>query len=157
MSFESQEKEIRRAREAERARESRESKESLEMDEQAKAAATMERADFLVKEVKSGKQQIQNIMIHMQQVLAAIQTLRQQLQLKADGTVSSVEQDKKHIEKVKQKIAVYKDEIVKMKDELITAQIEQIREGENVGLTEQQLRVKAEELVEKIMREVEEV
>ncbi|MBI2437034.1 MAG: hypothetical protein HYV41_04830 [Candidatus Magasanikbacteria bacterium] len=157
MSLESQEAQIRKSREAsaERARESRESKEGKEMDEAAKAAATMERADFLVKEVKSGKQQIQNIVIHMQQVLSAIQALRQQLQLKNDDAVSSVSQDKKQVEKIKRKIAEHRDEIIKMKDELILAQVEQLREGKAVGTSDEFLKKQAEEMIDRIMREVE--
>ena len=155
MSFESEQQEnIRRSREArERDVEQRESKES-EMTPEAQAAATMERADFLVKEVKSGKQQIQNIVVHMQQVLQAIQALRQQLQIQSDDTASSVQHDEKHIENLKKKIATHKDELLKMKDELVAAQTEQIREGEGVGLTDLQLKTKAEEMVERIMREV---
>ena len=125
------------------------------MSEEAKAAATMERADFLVKEVKSGKQQIQNIMLHMQQVLQAITALRQQLQLQTDETASSVEQDKEHMERLKKKIAEHKDELLKMKDELIGAQTEEIRNGEGAGLSDIQLRMKAQEMVERIMREIE--
>ncbi|MFA6427216.1 MAG: hypothetical protein WCW16_02075 [Candidatus Magasanikbacteria bacterium] len=155
MSLEVEQSEIRRrSREAqERAVEVRESKEK-EMDPEAQAAATMERADFLVKEVKSGKQQVQNIMLHMQQVLVAIQALRQQLQLQTDGSVSSVEQDKKQIETLKKKIIVHKDELLKMKEELINTQVEEIRKGGGAGLSDAELRAKSKELVERIITEL---
>ena len=39
------------------------------------------RTDFLSKEIKSGNNQIKNIMIHMNQVLKAIKDLRNKLQL----------------------------------------------------------------------------
>ncbi len=159
MSFEQeQENLLRKSREAaaERARESRESKEGGEMDEAARAAAAMERADYLVKEVKGGKRQIQNIVIHMQSVLQAIQALKKQLDIEDNGEASSVEQDKRHIEKLKSKIAEHKDELIKMKDELIKAQVEQIREGDGGTMTDDELRKKAEALVERIMGEIEE-
>jgi len=157
MSIENQEAQLRKSREAsaERARENRESKEGKEMDEQAKAAAAMERADFLTKEIKQSNQQIKNIVIHMQQVLQAIKALRQQLQLAGDDDISSVEQDKHVIEQLKKKIASHKDELIKMKDELITAQTEELRNGEDAGLSDQLLHEKATAMVEEIMALVE--
>ena len=157
MSIESQEAQLRKSREAatERARESREVKEGGEMDEAAKAAATMERADYLVKEVKGGKQQIQNIMIHMQSVLQALTALRKQLEIEDSGDASSVEQDKAHAEKLKAKISEHKDELLKMRDELIIAQVEQIREGEGSTLGDVELRHRAEEIVKKLMNQIE--
>ncbi len=157
MSIENQEVQLRQSREAsaERARESRESKEGSEMDEAAKAAATMERADYLVKEVKGGKQQIQNIMIHMQSVMQALAALRKQLDLEDSGEASSVEQDKQHAEKLKEKISEHKDELIKMKDELIVAQTEQIRAGDGATMSDVELRQKAEEIVQKLMNQIE--
>ncbi|PLX26587.1 hypothetical protein C0581_04105 [Candidatus Parcubacteria bacterium] len=156
MSIESAEEQLRRSREsaAERSAEIREAKEN-EIDPEAKAAATMERADYLVKEVKSGKQQIQNIVVHMQQVLQTIAALRKQLQIQTDDETSSVEQDEKQVQKLKEKITEHKDEIVKMKDELIRAQVEQIKQGEGSTLSDQQLQEQAEGLVNQIMSEVE--
>ena len=111
--------------------------------------------DFRLKEVKSGKQQIQNIVIHMQQVLQTIQALRKQLQIQSDDATNSVEQDKKQVEKLKKKIAEYKDEILKMRDELIRSQIERIKQGEEATLSDKQLQEQAENLVNQIMKEVE--
>ncbi|MBT3539028.1 hypothetical protein HN481_02785 [Candidatus Parcubacteria bacterium] len=157
MSLENAEEQLRKSREVERSRESKESKESKEseMSAEDKAAATMERADFLVKEVKSGKQQIQNIVIHMQQVMQTIQALRKQLQIQSDDTTGSVEQDKKQVENLKKKIAEHKDEILKMKDELIKAQVDQIKKDEGATLSDQQMQEQAEEMVSRIMEEVE--
>ena len=93
-------------------------------------------------------------MLHMQQVLSAIQALRQQLQLQTGGDVSSIEQDKQHMERLKKKIAEHKDELLKMKDELINVQAEEIKKGEGAGLSDVELRAKAKELVDKIMEEV---
>ena len=126
-----------------------------EMTPEAKAAATMERAEVLVKEVKSGKQQIQNIMMNMTQVMQAIKALRQQLQLAItnDESISSVEQDKKAIEKLKQKIAGHTEEILKMKEELITAQATQLSQEHGGEMTED-LKNRAREMVENIISQI---
>ncbi|OGH85879.1 MAG: hypothetical protein A2493_02425 [Candidatus Magasanikbacteria bacterium RIFOXYC12_FULL_33_11] len=125
-----------------------------EITPEVKAAATMERADILVKEVKSIKQQLQNIMINITQVMQAIQALRQQLQLaSSDENISSVEQDKKMIEKLKKKIAGHTDELLKMKENLITAQTIQLSEAEGGEITEN-LKNKATEMVENLIAQI---
>lgn len=108
-----------------------------EFSEELKAAAKMERVDFLAKEIKSGSQQIQNIMLHMNQVLNAIKILREQLKLSNNDNEESVSiiQDKKQVEKIKIKIKEHKDEILKMKDDLIKIQVNILKEDKNfVGL-----------------------
>jgi len=125
-----------------------------EITPEAKAAAMMERADVLVKEVKSSKQQIQNIMINIASVLQAIQALRQQLQLAtSDDSVSSVEQDKKMIDKLKKKIAGHTDEILKMKEDLIIAQAKQLSAVGGVEVTED-LKNKARAMVENLLAQI---
>lgn len=106
-------------RERDPSREARESKEK-EIDPELAAAAMMERADLLVKEVKTNKQQIQNIVLHMAQVKQAIQKIRKQLQLQQSDD-DALSPDEKQIEKLKAQIVEYKDELLKMKDDLIHA------------------------------------
>lgn len=100
-----------------------ESKESREEDltEEAKAAATRERAEYLVKEVKTNAQQIQNIVVHMQQVLSTLEVLRAELHVMHGEDPASIVQDKKHIAKLREKIAAHKKELYEMKDELVAA------------------------------------
>ena len=126
-----------------------------EITPEAKAAAMMERADVLVKEVKSSKQQIQNIMMNITSVLQAIQALRQQLQLvvNQDDNISSVEQDKKMIDKLKKKIAGHTDEILKMKEDLIIAQAKQLSAVGGVEVTED-LKNKARAMVENLLAQI---
>ena len=126
-----------------------------EMTPEAKAAATMERADILVKEVKTSKQQMQNIMINVGQVVQAIKALRAQLQIVAnnDENISSVEQDKKSIEKLKKKISGHTDELLKMKEELITIHISQMSQASGVEINED-MKNKAREVVENLIAEV---
>ena len=52
-----------------------------EIDPELAVAAAMERADYLVREVKTNKNQMQNIVLHMQAVLKAIRELREALEL----------------------------------------------------------------------------
>ena len=96
-----------------------ETKEDGELAEEAKAAAARERAEYLVKEVKQGNQQIQNIMVHMQQVLMTLAQLRAELELKTEAEdPTSIVEDKKRMEKLTQKITEYRRELSTMKDEI---------------------------------------
>lgn len=134
--------------------ESKEKKEG-EKDKELLAAAALERADFLIGEVKSSKKQMQNIMVHMQQVLAAIKALREQLQISNDGADdSSVVRDKKRVDELKDKIGEYKDELLKMKDELIAGYVKELQTTEPT-LNSTQMQQKAEDLVANIMHEIE--
>jgi len=113
--------------ERERTRETKEQKEA-ETSPEAQAAAAMERAEVIVKEVQSNKKQMQNILMHMGQVQAAIKALRQQLALQDQGDAASLAQDAAAIEKLKQKIREYKDELIAMQDDLLRAQIAETKE-----------------------------
>lgn len=150
MSIES-EKSRELSRERERNYESKESKEA-ETDKELQAAAALERADFLVGEVKSSKKQMQNIVVHMQQVLAALKALREQLQISTSTEDNSIVQDKKRVDELKKKIADYKDELLKMKDELVVAQMQDLQKLD-ANMSDVALRERAEKLVNEIMQE----
>lgn len=153
MSIESEKYNVSSA-ERERSYESKESKEG-EIDPELKAAAAMERADYLVGEVQNSKKQIQNIVVHMSQVLATLKQLRQQLQIsESDTEESSVGQDKKRVEDLKKKIVEHKDELLKMKDELIEGQIAELSKTDSSASAEV-LRAKAEEMVQNVLNELE--
>ncbi len=144
------------SREREKNYESRESKEG-EISEELKRATAMEKADYLVKEVKSSKKQMQNIVIHMQQVTQAIRQLRAQLQLVEDSDdPSSIIQDKKKVEDLKNKIKSYGDELEKMRGDLVREEMAELKKGVGINMSEEDLRVKAEESVEKMIREIKE-
>ena len=128
-------------------RESRESKESKEneIDPELAAAATLERADYLVKEVKSSKQQMQNILIHMTQVQQAIAQIRAQLQLVGDIDATSAQHDQAQVKKLQEKISLYKDELRQMRETLITEQTKLLQkqhpESDTAGLHEQAIQM----------------
>lgn len=113
--------------ERERSRESKESKEA-ELSPEAQVAASMERAEIIVKEVKSNKQQMQNILMHMGQVQKAIKDLRKQLALEDSGDAASVSQDAEAVARLKKQIAEYREEILAMQDDLLRAQLSELAE-----------------------------
>ena len=129
---------------------SRESREGFEMDAQGEAAAAMERADYIVKDVKSTKQQMKNIVMNMHAVKQQIQQLRQQLQLVHSDDDSSLAQDQARVDELKEKIAGYQKEIEAMRDDLIREQKEELLTNGFVG----DLMAEAERLVDKMIGDV---
>jgi hypothetical protein len=117
MSIEQFEKSSGRV-ERERPRESREVKE-VEVDPELAKAATMERAEYLVKEVKSSKQQMQNIVQNISQVKKLIKQLRAQLALADDDDISSVTRDEDAIRKLRTSIAEHAGELEMMREDLV--------------------------------------
>lgn len=126
-----------------------------EINPELQAAASMERADYLVKEVKQSKKQMQNIVLHMQQVKQAIKQIRAQLQLQASADPTSLEQDQKQVEKLQEQIKQYQDELIKMKDDLIREQIEELKNSAGVTLSADQLKQKAEIMVNDLISQTE--
>ena len=125
-----------------------------EIDPELAKASVMERADILVKEVKTNQKQVQNIALHMQQVMTAIKQLRQQLQL-ADETEdpSSIQRDKESIHQLKEKIGEYVSELEGMKDEVIKGLVVDMKEQKYPAPEQELIRI-AEMRYEKIMEEI---
>mgnify|MGYP002638859100 FL=1 len=141
--------------ERERNYESRESREG-EIDEELKKASAMEKADYLVKEVKTSKKQMQNIVLHINQVKQAIQKLRAQLDLVEEAVdPNSIEQDKKKVDELKEKISQYKDEIISMREDLIIEQIDILQQENNSNYSDAELRKKAQEKVDQMIEAIE--
>ncbi len=135
-------------RSAEAARESRETRES-EKDPELQAAASKERADYLVKEVKSSSQQMQNIAMHVAQVQQALKKLRAELQLSEQGDSMSIQQDKARIDTLKKQIGAYTNELVAMKEDLIVFEMEELKKAGGYG-DPQELRRQSEGKVEEL-------
>ncbi|MCB9798639.1 hypothetical protein H6758_02850 [Candidatus Nomurabacteria bacterium] len=134
----------------ERQAEHRESKEG-EKDPELQAAAAMERAELLAKEVKNSKKQMQNIAINVANVKNTIAQLRAQLQLAAsDDDPQSVQQDKQALEALKKKIALHQDELMKMRGDLIKQQMEVLSEG-GTDMTPSQLQELAQRQVDALI------
>lgn len=134
--------------------EQRETREGQE-DKELQAAAAMERADFLTKEVKTSQNQIQNIVLHMQAVIAAIKELRKKMDLpEVSSTESSVQEDKRQVDQLRVKISEYKTELLLMKEELVKEYLQKIQEAEP-GITLTECTAKANMAVEKIYADLE--
>lgn len=133
--------------------ETKESKEGT-VDSELTAAAAMERADYLIKEVKSNTQQMQNIVMHMAQVQKAIADIRKQLQLVHAGDPSSLTRDEIRIQLLRKKIELYRQELFSMKHELLEEQYALLRAADTSS-SEQVLREKALKLVSALLGEFE--
>lgn len=145
----------RRVAEAREVGVEREKTKESETDTELKRAAVLERADFLVKEVKTNQKQMQNILLNIQQVLNLIQQLRAQLQLADDSNEpSSVQQDKKKIAELKKKIADYSVELENMREDLTREQSAELKRGIGAGLSESELNEKAAAMVAEMIERI---
>ena len=139
----------------ERQAEKKESKEA-EKDPELLAAASMERADLLVREVKTSKKQMQNIAVNIANVKKTIQQLRAQLQLaiqEEEEDPASIKQDKKALEELQKKIAYHYDELIKMRDELIRENVKDLQQ-KMPYLSFEELHAKAEGMVDSLLESV---
>lgn len=153
MSTSTEQFENRLRREQEQSREVKEGKET-EMSPEDRLAATKERADYLVKEVKSSKQQMQNILMHMAEVKKAIAAIRKELQLSATGDeVGSLSQDNNRINDLKKRVASYQEEILQMRGDLVKVQIGELR-TQNPGTSLEDIEKKAQEMVDALLAEI---
>lgn len=125
-----------------------------EIDPELAKASMMERADILVKEVKTNQKQLQNIALHMQQVMAAIKQLRQQLQIQDDDEdPSSIQHDKEKVEQLKKKIGEYIADLEGMKDAILRDLVLDLKKQKYPASDEELQRI-AEMRYNKIIEEV---
>ncbi|OGH69135.1 MAG: hypothetical protein A2754_02535 [Candidatus Magasanikbacteria bacterium RIFCSPHIGHO2_01_FULL_47_8] len=115
--FEKIQEERRRRRSLESAELNAEAKEKKE-DEEAKKMAARERVEVVSREVKNTKQQIQNIIANMQQVVAAVAAIRVQLKLQ-DAAIPSVAADEKSLVKLQKKLTSLTSEIEDLRKALL--------------------------------------
>ena len=138
----------------ERNRENRESDKESRDSQELKAAAAMERADYLSREVKTSQSQMQNIVRHMQAVLQAIKQLRAELALPDfEGDENSILEDKKRISALRARVAEYKHELEAMRGQLIQEQIKQLKEQNPQG-DSGAIEVEAEIRVDRLYAEI---
>lgn len=150
MSFES-EKQIDYI--AKRSTESRdigtEVKDVRELTELKKAAAK-ERAETVSREVKNTKQQMQNIIANMQQVVKAVLAIRQMLGLDINEGIPMVQQDEKKVEELKKKLENLRGELSGLRNALLLEEIKNLEEfGES--FSENNVKREAEKRVDIIL------
>jgi len=112
--------------------ETKEDKEKAEL----KKAAARERAETVSKEVKNTKQQIQNIMASMQQVIQAVAAIRAQLQLaqQHEDDIPSVRHDKRRVGELNVKLMDLHSQLDGLKSALLEEEKKRLREeGKLVG------------------------
>ncbi len=119
------------SREREPSRERKENKESKD-DPELQAAARMERADYLVKEVKSNKNQLQNIALNIAKVQQTLKQLRALLGTSTSSDDNSILQDKQQAEKIRSQIAEHQQELIHMRDGLVTAYMQDLTKSNQV-------------------------
>lgn len=135
--------------------EQREQKEAqAEVDKELQAAAALERADYLSREVKNNQNQMQNIMRHMQAVVQAIKDLRTALNIiPTDTAHTSVLADEERVKKLKLKIDEYKSELQNLKPQLLQEHIAKLQEqkpGTPVAEIEHEAEQKVKELYQSL-------
>lgn len=128
-----------------------------EIDPELAKASVMERADILVKEVKTNQKQLQNISLHMQQVMAAIKQLRIQLQIQDDGEdPTSIKHDKQKVDELRKKIGGYIDDLEGMKDEILKDMVHELKKQAYPAPDEELMRIASmrfEKILESVKKE----
>lgn len=121
-------------------------------NKELQAAAAMERADFLNREVKTSQNQMQNIVRHMQAVLQAIKQLRAALALPDPaGDENSLHEDQKRLNTLRARVAAYKEELVSMKEQLVQEHIKKLQTensqtNKNISDIEAEVRAQVEKM-----------
>jgi len=131
-----------------------ESKENKEAQELKKLAAK-ERAETISKEVRSTKQQIQNIMANMQQVIKAVQAIRAQLQLvdNNEEVIPSVRHDQKRVGELKVRLMDLGSQLDGLKQALVEEEKKRLQ-AENPVLMGEKLEVEADKIVEEVLKKL---
>lgn len=121
-------------------------KEDKEKEELKKAAAR-ERAEKTSREIKSAQKQMQNIMANMQQVIKAVQAIRQQLDLtEPDENIPSVARDRRVLDQLQKKLASLSGQLKDLRTALFQEELNEVRQKHGDWL-EERLKQEAERLV----------
>jgi hypothetical protein len=100
-----------------------------QIEEAEKKMGAKERAETISKEVKTTKNQIQNIVANMTQVIKAVAAIRAQLGLGVKGgAIPSVQKDEKILESLKKKLDGLFGEIEGLKKALVAEEEKAVRE-----------------------------
>jgi len=148
--FESSQDRLRRRNMAESSEIGLESKETKE-DKEAKKMAARERAEIVSREVKTTKQQIQNIVANMAAVVKAVAAIRAQLKMSdEDKDIPSVKQDAKILAALKKKLDGLYGEIKDLKAALLIEERRDV-EAEHGDWSAEEIAREAERRAEEIL------
>lgn len=122
-----------------------------QMEEAEKKMAAKERVEVISKEVKNTKQQINNIIANMQQVVKAVAAIRAQLKVAHDdSSIPSVQRDQKNLEVLKKKLAGLYGEIKDLEGALLAEERKAVAE-EHPDWTEEIIKAEAATRVKEIL------
>ncbi len=158
MSFEQQAENVARSR-AESRESGAESDREKAMEQLEKKMGAKERAEKMLGEVKSTQKQMQNISANMQQVVKAVQLIRQQLQLanaNSDDDIPSVGQDQKVLAALQKKMFDFKSQLTDLRTALLQEELKAVRE-EHSDWTGEAVQQEAERRVEEVLKRLESV
>lgn len=122
-------------------------------EEAEKKMAARERVEVVSREVKTTKQQIQNIMGNMQAVVKAVAAIRAQLQLAQGGSIPSAEQDKRSLAALKKKLTSLYGELNDLRGALLAEQRKNIQE-ENPDWSAEEIEKAAKKQVEELWKQL---
>ncbi len=121
-------------------------------EEQEKKMAARERAEKVSREVKTTRQQIQNIVANMQQVIRAVQAIRAQLGLAgAAGNIPSVERDKTVLEGLRRRLMDLNSQLADLRLALAQEEERAVREEAKFA-TDKEIRDEAARRTGEILR-----
>ncbi len=115
-----------------------------------KKAAAKERAETVSREVKNTKQQMQNIIANMQQVVKAVLAIRQMLGLDINEGIPMVQQDEKKVEELKKKLENLRGELSGLRNALLLEEIKNLEES-GESFSENNVKREAEKRVDIIL------
>ena len=121
--------------------------------QEAKKAAARERAEQVIRESQSAKKMMQNIMANMQQVIIAVQQIRQQLQIQDQSAIPSVSRDQKTIESLKKKLMDYQSQMSDLRLALLVEEKAGLKKQYS-SVAEDEIERMAQEKVEEIMKKL---
>ncbi len=151
-NFEQQQEEQYRRQHAEGREANYEAKETQD-EELEKKMAARERVEKVAQEVKSTKQRMQNIMVNIQQVIAAVRAIRTQLGLDQENEVPVIKKDKKTLEELKNKLTNLLGQVADLKLALENEEVARLRQI-NPNMSEKQLETEAKKGVAKILNDL---
>jgi len=150
-----QEEELRKRANAAEGREiGVESNKEGQENQELKKMGAMERAEKTSREVKSTQKQMQNIMANMQQVVKAVQSIRQQLDLtEPDENIPSVARDQKNLQALQKKLANLTGQLGDLKQALLQEEYNDIK-IEHSDWSEDQIKQESEKRVSNILEKM---
>jgi hypothetical protein len=122
--------------------------------EAEKKMGAKERMETVSKEVKTTKNQIQNIVANMQQVIRAVALIRAELELAGDSDIPAVKEDEHQLDELKKKLAGLNSEVDDLKIALLQEEQKAVKE-EYSDWNEEAVLVEAQRRTARVIKKLE--